>query len=111
MKYVKRSAITVYGTEAFLEWVKRQCPELHYMTLENLNFHPSVYLVDGEDQNCWGDCFEANHKAIFENEVGHYVSVEEDMPKGSRELFLQWFDFEYHEVVVDLSESPLEFCK
>ena len=108
MKSINRSAISIFGTEDFLSWVKTVCPELHRWTLDELNHHPSVYLVDGEDQNCWGDCFAKYHKEIFRDEVGLYVPQGEKFPEVSLELFRRWFTFIYHGDTFDLSDKEIK---
>lgn len=109
MKYMSRSAITVYGTMEFLAWVKRQRPELHRWTLNELNYHPSIYLVDPEDQNCWGECFETHYKAIFDRELAAFQCGPLDVPEASPQLLSRWFRFEYHEDVCDLGTDPVEW--
>jgi hypothetical protein len=109
MNVLNRSAITVYGTEKFLEWIKEQHPNLHRWTLKDLNNHPNVYLVDEEDQNCWGDCFIENFETIFRNEVGEYVYDEVEWPEViTVDLFRAWFTFQYSELAYDLSKDDLE---
>ena len=73
MKYLNKSAIVVYGTEVFLSWVKKNHPNLHRWEVDDLNHHPNMYLVDSEDQNCWGNCFKENFDTIFNYEVGGFI--------------------------------------
>ncbi len=99
----------VFGTEKFLAWVKEQHPNLHRWDLKNLNQDPSIYLVDAEDQNCWGNCFIEKFEAIFRNEVGGYINGGVEWPKDiTVELFQSWFTFEYTEAVYDLSKENIE---
>ncbi|BDM78771.1 hypothetical protein AM10699_16400 [Acaryochloris marina MBIC10699] len=109
VKSFNRSAITVFGTEAFLEWVKDTHPNLHRWTLEELNHHPNVYLVEVEDQNCWGNCFEKYFLEIFQNEVGRFIHNGANWPEDiTPSLFRHWFRYDYHEDVIDLSLEILE---
>jgi hypothetical protein len=87
LKSFNRSAITILSTEEFLEWVKQVRPELHRWNLDALNQHPNVYLVDVEDHNRWGDCFEKHYKGIFNNEVGEYVRLGESWPEVTMEIY------------------------
>jgi hypothetical protein len=99
----------MYGTEVFLEWVKAQHKNLHRWTLSDLNFHPNVYLVDDEDQNCWGNCFEENFDMIFHTEVGKYINNGVGWPKDiTLDLYRSWFRYEYTELVCDLSKYQLD---
>jgi len=108
MKSLNRSAITVLGTERFLTWVKKVRPELNGWNLDSLNHHPNVYLVDGEDQNCWGDCFEKYHNEIFMKEVGEYVRQGEEWPELTLDVYRLWFTYKYHEYLYDLATEKLE---
>lgn len=108
MKYLNRSAITVYRTENFLNWVKKSHPTLENWNLDTLNHHPNVYLFDMEDQNCWGNCFEENFGIIFEHEMGDFIHGNAKAPvKVTFESHSSWFTFEYSEVVSDLSKNNL----
>ncbi len=109
MKLANRSAITIYGTEEFLKWVKTNHKNLDSWTLDNLNHHPNVYLVDEEDQNCWGKCFEENFEKIFHSEIGQFINNGVKWPKEiTLDLYRSWFRFEYSEFVYDLSANELE---
>ena len=65
-------------------------------------------MVEVEDQNCWGNCFEKYYKEIFRNEVGEYIRHGEEWPELSLELFQRWFTYEYHEFTYDLSNESLK---
>ncbi len=109
MKYLNRSAIVVYGTENFLRWVKESHPSLHRWGLEDLNRHPNIYLVDSEDQNCWGNCFHDNFNTIFSNEVSQYTYDGVQQPSNvTYESHGSWFISEYTESVQDLSKRQIE---
>jgi len=109
MQLANRSAITIYGTEEFLKWVKANHKNLDRWTLDNLNNHPNVYLVDEEDQNFWGKCFEDNFERIFRSEVGQFINNGVEWPKEiTLDLYRSWFRFEYSEFVYDLSANELE---
>lgn len=96
------------GKDAFLNWIKRVHPELHRWTLENLNHHPSVYMVEFEDPNCEGDCFSEHFEQIFKAEVAPYVRDGIQFPKTSYARFQRWFAYQYHESVYDLSDKALD---
>ncbi|MBF0659846.1 hypothetical protein IPZ60_13955 [Psychrobacter sp. NG25] len=109
MKYLNRSAITVYGTEKLLNWIKENHPSLCNWDLDALNHHPNIYLVDDEDQNCWGDCFEENFDTIFRCEVGEFTHGRIKAPVNvTFESHSSWFTFEYTELVHDLSVSTIK---
>lgn len=107
MRSVNRSAITVIGTEDFLAYIKILQPQLKNWTLAQLNHHPSVYMIDTEDQNCWGNAFYENYQAIFEEEIVTFLPDKSQIPKISLQQFKSWFTFVYHEIVYDLSKEAL----
>jgi hypothetical protein len=108
MKSFNRSAITIFGTDEFLLWVKDSHPELQRWDLKSLNHQANVYLVSMEDQNATGACFEDNFKEIFKNEVGEYIYDGVSWPAITLDLFKRWFTFEYHEQAYDLSSKELK---
>jgi len=100
-----RSAITVYGTEEFLAWVKAKRPELANMTLEGLNCQPNIYLVATQDANLWGSQFIENYKQIFIEEVTQYMYMGEELPEMNLEIYKSWFTYRFHEMVYDFSSD------
>ena len=66
-------------------------------------------MVDGEDQNCWGNCFEENFNKIFNNEVSQYTynGVKKKPENVTFSSHHAWFTFEYTESVQDLSNKEI----
>lgn len=73
--------------------------------MDCLNHHPNVYLVDVEDQNCWGDCFEECYQEIAANELSE-LGIFETI---TIEAYRRWFRYEYHESIYNLSTKSVEW--
>ncbi|MEO0356689.1 MAG: hypothetical protein AAF386_00090 [Pseudomonadota bacterium] len=110
MKQLSRSQVTIYGTQVFLDWIKTVQPHLHRWDLAMLNNRPSAYLIDQEDQNCHGLSLQTHFKAIVEQELSqHFYIPRKDWPENiTLDLFQEWFWFQYHEEIYDLSAKNLE---
>ena len=109
MKTFNRSLITLYATQELLDWVIEKKPEYHRWTLKHINYSPTAYMIEVEDQNCHGLVLEKYYKNIIEYELGSALYIDkEQWPKNiTYELFLKWFNYQYHEEVCDLSDKEL----
>lgn len=109
MRYLNRSAIMVFKTEIFLEWVKKNYPHWMHWDVSSINHHPNIYLFDTEDQNCWGDCFKEHFDQIFNHEIEDYIKGDVIRPKSvTFESHHNWLRFEYSELICDLSNQHLK---
>ncbi|KIC07701.1 hypothetical protein RA19_23275 [Leisingera sp. ANG-M1] len=109
MKSLNRHQITLFGTQALLDWLKSVKPELRRWDLRTLNHRPSAYLIEMEDQNCHGLVLEKHFKKVVEQELSQslYVPKEHWPSEITFELFRTWFFYQYHEEVYDLSSDEL----
>lgn len=92
------------GKKEFLDWLLSVEPGLEKWGLEILNNDPGVYLIETEDQNCYGEALKKHYNQIFEEELGNYVSVEKWPKNRSYELFNEWFSLKYHTCISDMLE-------
>lgn len=113
MRAYNRNVITILKTEEFLLWLKEVKPDFHEWDMNTLNLYPNAYLVEFEDQNCFGECFKKYYKQIFEYELSdHIPKTHQKYPENlSFEKFSLWFTFKMHEGVVDLSSQELKPTK
>lgn len=109
MKTLNRHQITLYGKQQFLDWIKLIKPELHRWDLQTLNHRPSAYLIEAEDQNCHGLVIEKFFRSIVEQELSQhfYISKRYWPSEITFNLFQDWFSYQYHEEVYDLSSDNL----
>ncbi len=105
MKYLERHLVTVYGKQAFLDWIISVKPELHRWDLEILNYDPSGYLIEVEDQSCHGEILKVHYLQIFEEELGNIVGRDQWPEDRSYSVFCSWFSIRYHTCVADMLQS------
>jgi hypothetical protein len=103
MKYLEKNLVTIYGKQAFLDWLISVEPSLHRWTLDHLNSDPGAYLIEVEDQNCQGGAIKKYFKLIFEEELGNHIPVEKWPKERTYENFCNWFAIKYHMCVADMT--------
>ncbi len=104
MKYVDRHLVTIYATQKFLDFVKEKEPRLHRWDLNAINDDPGAYLIEVEDQNCYGNSLREHYIEIMKNEVGNILAHKDRPESYSYELFCEWFTYKYHTDVSDMLE-------
>lgn len=104
--------MVVKPKQPFLDWLNSLDSEDDVnLTLEELQNDSTAYLVPEygtpEEQ---ADIVLWCHSYVFEEELLAWYTFEEDWPK-TRDVaaFLEWFEIEFHSVVMDLDlEVPLQ---
>jgi len=104
--------MVVRPKQPFLDWVNSlDSLDDVDLTLEELQNDSTAYLVPeyatAEEQ---ADIVLWSHGFVFEEELMGWYTTEEDWP-ATRDVdtFLEWFDVDFHTVVIDLDlELPLE---
>jgi hypothetical protein len=112
MPEVNRCLIVVKPKQPFLDWLNSLDSEDDVnLTLEELQNDSTAYLVPeygtAEEQ---AEIILWCHNYVFEEELMAWYTFEGEWPQ-TRDLdtFLEWFDVEFHSVVMDLDlELPLE---
>ena len=99
--------MVVKPKQAFLDWVRSLDPAEESETLESLRDDCNAYLIpeyelDSHKMEILNWCFEA----VFQEELYAWHVVESDWPQQrDLEMFLEWFDVEFHSLVFDLDED------
>ena len=111
MNTINRSAIIVRTKKPFLDWLNFIDPNGPTVTLNQLNIDPTVYLVpefDNEEEvMSW--LSSGAYEDIFEAQFFGWNTDESVWPQGRTfKMFGEWFDFETHSILEDLSAEPLE---
>lgn len=104
---INRGAILLKYREPAIRWINEADPyeEDPGITREDLQQDRTVYLVSNEDAD--GEVavqrwVEANYEALFESELSGWYNDPDLWPKPrTLGVFREWFDVEYHSVVVD----------
>jgi hypothetical protein len=110
MEEVNRSLLVVKPKRPFLEWARKVDERGTEVTLDFLREDCNAYLIPeyefDEDQDeilTW--CFED----IFAEELFSWSTDEADWPPHrTLKMFKEWFDLEFHSMVHDVDDAPLE---
>ena len=109
MLSLNRTAVILTAKQSLLEWLHSVDSTSGDLTLRDLNQERAVYLLpeaDSEEQA-------ARHvrrfcKEILEAELDGWWRQRSDWPQNlNYGLFAEWFDWQYHSVVLDLAQGPL----
>jgi hypothetical protein len=114
MSEINRSLMVVKPKQPFLDWIRSVDDEPGNLELTELQKDCSAYLVpecgDVEEETavilwCWD--------VVFEQELFSWFTDEDLWPLDpSPEMFIDWFDIEFHSLVFDLVDDlPLERIK
>jgi hypothetical protein len=105
---IDRSLIVVRPKQPFLDWVQSVDYE-EGLTLGDLRVDPSAYLIPqlwtNDEQPailrwCYG--------VVFEAELDSWYTDPALWPQNrDLEMFLEWFDIEFHSGVFDLCDEPI----
>ncbi|MEX2488341.1 MAG: hypothetical protein WD356_02315 [Pseudomonadales bacterium] len=104
---INRGAILLRYREPMVRWINEAdpCNDAPGITRESLQQERTIYLVSDDDMD--GEAavarwIEANFDVLFESELeGWYTDPGLWPKKRTLELFREWFEVEYHSVVVD----------
>ena len=106
---INRSVLTIKAKEPFVEWLK-SLPDSAVYTIEEINLNSTAYLLpDYESNDKQTEILEQFFDIIFEEQLNGWWTDERDWPVN-RDIvtFNKWFDVEFHSVVLDLVDIPLE---
>lgn len=104
---INRGAILLKYCEPMIRWINDADPydEAPGITREDVQHDRTVYLVadeDGDGKDPVDRWVEANVKVLFESELkGWYTDPELWAKPRDLETFQEWFDVEYHSVIID----------
>ena len=108
---LNRSIIIIKAKEPFLSWLSSLPEPENNISLDEINFDNSVYLLpeyemDDEREEILADYYDI----IFEDQLAAWWTDSAIWPK-TRDLstFKEWFDIEFHSLILDLVNLPLEY--
>ncbi len=106
---VNRSVVIVKAKEPFVRWLK-SLPDPMDTSLEEINEDATAYLLpDYSHDDEQDEILRRYYPAIFDEQLDGWWTEERDWPpKRTYSLFTQWFDIEFHSLVIDLVDAPLE---
>ena len=107
---LNRSAIILKYKPPFIDWINSVDPGgSEPLDAEEANNDATVYLIDVEDEDECEDWLRLNWRPLFEEELEGWYADESLWPEAlNYELFRAWITVDFHAMVVDTSDSPLE---
>lgn len=105
---MNRGAVVVVPEQPVLDWLRRVDPTSAELMLADLGQDPSIYLLP----ECDSDRNKENRlkevcEQIFEDQLHGWYRAEEFWPVDrSFRIFRQWFDYQFHSVLIDLTNEP-----
>jgi len=105
---LNRSVLIVKAKEPFRQWIN-SLPDPDGVTLEELNEDSTAYLIpEYDDDNQRDRILKKTFKDIFEEQLDGWWQDEKNWPvKRDFRTFKQWFDVEFHSVVIDIVDADL----
>ncbi len=110
MKEIDRSILIIRAKEPFLDWLHSlPDPNPDRYTLDEINRDQSAYLLpEYEDDNKRENLIKKYFKQIFEEQLNGWWTDPEAWPsKRDLKTFKEWFEVEFHSVVLDLFDGPI----
>lgn len=106
---INRSILIVRAKEPFVHWLK-SLPDPFDISLEEINEDSTAYLLpDYSYDNEQDEILARFYEVIFEEQLDGWWTEESDWPpKRDFAMFSKWFDVEFHSLVIDLVDAPLE---
>ena len=107
---LNRSIIIIKAKVPFLDWLRSLPDPDNGTTLDEINFDNTAYLLpeydmDGQTEHT----LEKYYDAIFEDQLTEWWTDSTHWPSPRKlSIFKEWFDVEFHSLILDLVDLPLE---
>ncbi len=109
MNEINRGVLVLKPKEKFVAWVNSSDQEGAVLTLDEASQDSTAYLTpEVDNDNELRQFLEQNYDLLFEQELFGWVQDEAQWP-AARDFptFLEWFDVEFHSMVLDIAEGAL----
>jgi hypothetical protein len=109
MSEINRSLVILKPKQPFLDWARTLDDEDKNLTLEQLAEDSTAYLIpelwQESDQR---SLLESHYDVFFEEQLSGWWTDEAAWPKKrDLNMFLDWFEVEFHSLVFDLCDEPI----
>ena len=110
MKFINRGVLILKPKTPFVEWVRYSRDANVDLTAEEVSSDPTAYLtLEFEGDDDLREFLAQNHSMLFEHELVEWTQDEEEWPvKRDFDTFQDWFEVEFHSMVLDLLEEEIE---
>ena len=109
MSEINRSLIVLKPKQPFLNWARALDDESKDLTLAEVAKDSTAYLVpeiwlDSDQQPILGTCYDI----LFEEQLAGWSTDETEWPRPrDLKVFLDWFEVEFHSLILDLCDEPI----
>ena len=109
MSEINRSLVIVKPKQPFLDWARTLDDEDKDLTLEQLTQDSTAYLIpelwqDSDHQ----ELLESYYDILFDEQLAGWWPDDATWPqKRDLKMFLDWFEVEFHALVIDLCDEPI----
>ena len=109
MSEINRSLVILKPKQPFLDWTRTLEDEDKDLTLEQLAEDSIAYLIP----ELWQDfdqqsLLQSYYDVLFEEQLAGWSMDETTWPqKRNLEMFLNWFEVEFHSLVFDVCDEPI----
>ena len=109
MNEVNRGVTVLKPKKLFLDWVNSTEDEGVVLSLDEVSRDCTAYLtLEIEDDDELREFLEQNYDLLFEQELVGWIQDEAQWPVNRDfPTSLEWFDTEFHSLVLDLAEEEL----
>lgn len=110
MHVINRSAAIIKPKQPFVDWANSVSDEENKYMIKDFSTDCSVILLPGIDSDEHAEAIVQNlYNDIFEVELSSWTTDENEWPRKRKyEMFLEWFEIEYHSIVLDPFEDDIE---
>jgi hypothetical protein len=110
MNVINRSAAILIPKQPFVDWANSLEEEEDKYSIEDFSSDCTVILLPVIDSDEHADAIVKDlYKNIFEAELSSWTTDENEWPRNRKyEMFLEWFEIEYHSIVIDPFEDDIE---
>ena len=106
---INRALIIVRPKQPFFEWAQTVAYE-EGLKLEDVREDPTAYLIpEPWDKDEQAEILTWCYERVFEAELESWYTDEDAWPQHrDLKMFLEWFEVEFHNMVFDLLDEPIE---
>lgn len=109
MQIINRNMFIVKPKEPYVDWINAQPDQKTPVTLSHFHRDCHTLLIPevlGDDEA--HEYIQTFKLEIFDFELNSWIRDPKVWPKGrTSAMFDEWFDLEYHSMILDLAKDPL----
>ncbi len=109
MRFVNRAVMVLRARQPYVDWANALASGTDTVSLDDARQAGSAFLIPSIERDEDARAFvEAHARAMFEHELGMWMDDPGTWPPTrDAETFLDWFDLEVHDIVVDLGQEAI----